>query len=192
MAITKCDYEISGAVTHGGRSRGGLLAVHPNPSRRLGPAEMLHRQQHRHPIKLHKGLGCVARLQSDLLDLPNSSKLFAYEQGRCLSSLITYLLEASTPESVGNLWSTLRDDPIFSTDNAGSVCVGRSHRAPARTLPAHPTAPRRSVVSRPGDAKQPVLLELLQGRYFPRRSPLLLELLRRWGAFSATGTFGCS
>jgi len=64
--------EISGAVTHGGRSRGGLLAVHPNPSRRLGPAEMLHRKQDRHPIKLHEGLGCMPRLQSDLLDLPAS------------------------------------------------------------------------------------------------------------------------
>jgi len=64
--------EISGAVTHGGRSRGGLLAVHPNPSRRLGPAEMLHREQDRHPIELNKGLGCVARLQSDLLDLAAS------------------------------------------------------------------------------------------------------------------------
>jgi len=64
--------EISGAVTHGGRSRGGLLEVHPNPSQRLGPAEMLHREQHRHPIHLHKGLGCVARFQSDLLDLSAS------------------------------------------------------------------------------------------------------------------------
>jgi len=72
VAIINCDCEISGAVTHGGRSRGGLLAVHPNPSRRLGPAEMLHREQNRHPIKLHEGLGCVARFQSDLLDLSAS------------------------------------------------------------------------------------------------------------------------
>jgi len=134
----------------------------------------------------------VARLQSHLLDLPNSSKLFAYEQCRCLSSLITYLLEASTPESVGSLWLTLRDDPIFSTDNAGSVCVGRSHRAPAQPLPTPQVSPRQIAFSRISDAKQPVLLELVQGRYFPRRSPLLLELLRRWGAFSSTGTFGCS
>lgn len=33
---------------------------------------MLHREQDHHPIKLHEGLGCMPRLQSDLLDLAAS------------------------------------------------------------------------------------------------------------------------
>jgi len=33
---------------------------------------MLHREQDRHPIKLHEGLGCMPLLDSDLLDLPAS------------------------------------------------------------------------------------------------------------------------
>jgi len=60
--------EISRAVTHGGRSRGGLLAVHPNPSSRLGPAEMLHREQDRHPIKQDKGLCSLPGLPPNLVD----------------------------------------------------------------------------------------------------------------------------
>jgi len=33
---------------------------------------MLHREQDRHPIKLHEGLGCMPLLDSDLLDLSAS------------------------------------------------------------------------------------------------------------------------
>jgi len=33
---------------------------------------MLHREQDRHPIKLHEGLGCMPLLDSDLLDLAPS------------------------------------------------------------------------------------------------------------------------